>query len=667
MNYETFAEALKRVVNRQLPAVELMGLVQQFVLAGERALGMTLYREWLQFNKGDPAAYAIHFNYGIMLNDDGDLAGAQAQMVAALDVNPSFRSANVTLGSIYEKGGLVQPALDQWYFTAQTLAEVNNDNIAIKAMALKHIGRVLEPANALVRAEEALRQSLDILPEQRDVAQHWLTMRQRQNKWPIIEPFARMTHDRLMRSFAPLSLANYSDDPLFQLATAYQHCKHDIGRPAKVYPASDYAPRRQPKDKLRIGYVSSDLREHAVGYLTAEIYELHDRSQVEVYVYFSGLHDGGPLYNRVKGSADVWKSISGLPAEVSAEMIRADQIDILIDLNGYTKDGPLQTFAMRPAPVLVNWLGYPGTLGSPHHHYILGDDYIIPPGSEMYYTEKVMRLPCYQPNDRKRTVASSAPTRADVGLPEDAMVYCSFNGTQKITSFVFDRWMEILKAVPNSVLWLLKCGETSDQRLQLLAQQRGVDPNRLIFAERAANAEHVARYVLADLFLDTLPYGAHTTASDALWMGLPVLTLPGRGFASRVCASLVNAAGVPEFICSSPEHYVQRAVEIGLNRAQLAPAREKLIATRFTSVLFDTPALVRTLESLYRDMWSDFVNGTLPRPDLTNLDVYHEIGASLDHDKTEFACLPNYLELYQEKLADWDAYWPLPKDCRLWK
>ncbi len=278
-----------------------------------------------------------------------------------------------------------------------------------------------------------------------------------------------------------------------------------------------------------------------------------------------------------------------------------------------------------------------------------------------------MRLPCYQPNDRKRVVAQRRPSRTEVGLPENAVVYCSFNGMQKITQRVFERWMAILGHVPNSVLWLLTGTSDANARLQSAAAAQGISPERLVFAQRMPNSEHIARYPLADLFLDSMPYGAHTTAADALWMSVPILTLPGRSFAARVCASVVHAAGVPELVCPTPEAYVARAIELGRDKAKLAAIKHKLTAGRDSCVLFDTGKLVGHLEDIYRQMWIEFKCGELPVPDLRNLDIYHDIGLGLDLENMDLLGREEYFAAYAEKLADWNSNCPIPPDGRMWR
>ena len=304
-------------------------------------------------------------------------------------------------------------------------------------------------------------------------------------------------------------------------------------------------------------------------------------------------------------------------------------------------------------------------MGSPYHNYIIADDWIIPESHELYYSEKVLRLPCYQPSNRRRTVASPAPSRSEAGLPEDAMVYCCFNGAHKISRFTFDRWLLVLGRVPNSVLWLLGSGEASQERLRDYATQRGVARERIRFASKLANPFHLARYGLADLFLDTSPYGAHTTASDALWMGVPVLTLSGRSFASRVCGSLVRSAGLPDSVCESAEEYVERAVALGNDRGALGKLRERLRGARDSCQLFDMPLLVRRLEQLYIQMAKDLETEALPQPDLANLAEYLETGSEVHHEDLEVQTLKDYHAWWASMLARRHSTRPLARDRRL--
>jgi predicted O-linked N-acetylglucosamine transferase (SPINDLY family) len=455
---------------------------------------------------------------------------------------------------------------------------------------------------------------------------------------------------------------------MFQLARAFRFAKQSIGIPKadQLKHVTEAAMRRRP-GKLRIGYVSSDLREHAVGFAMTEITELHDRQNFEIFAYYCGVDRVDPTQTRIRAAVDHWIDINPLTDKQAASKIEEDEIDILVDLNGYTKFARTRIFSLRPAPIIVNWFGFPGTMGTPYHHYLIADPHIIPKHLEIYYSEKVVHLPCYQPNDRKQFVSANSPTRRDAQLPEDAFVYCSFNGTQKLTARTFQRWMTILAQVPDSVLWLLTATNDTNVRLQQCAEQYGINPNRLIFAEKKSNPEHLARYPLADVFIDNFPYGAHTTAADALWMGVPVLTFPGRSFASRVCASVVHAAGIGEMVCATPEEYISLAVELGRDRNKLSAIKSKLIASRESSLLFDTTQHVQHLEDLFRRMWRDFEQGKLLIPDLDNLDVYHEIALDFDFDAIDLLTDDAYQALYREKLTNRHNSYPIRFDTRLWR
>jgi predicted O-linked N-acetylglucosamine transferase (SPINDLY family) len=527
------------------------------------------------------------------------------------------------------------------------------------------MARVLEGAAIQAPAEAALRMSIDLDPAQREVIQHLVALRQAQCCWPVLAPTARLKPAGLLAGSSPLALAALIDDPILQLANAHRYHLTDA-RAAGTCTVGTW-PRPQPevaRRRLRIGYVSSDLRCHAVGFLTAELFELHDRGRVEVHAYYCGIAHEDELKARFRAAADRWTDIRQMPDRAAAAAIVADGIDILVDLNGYTKDGRVKLFGDRPAPCIVNWLGYPGTMGSPNHHYIIADEQIIPPEDEIFYSEKVLRLPCYQPNDRKRVVASETPSRAELGLPGDGFVFCVFNGPQKITPELFAIWMSLLRGVPGSVLWMLSVDDAVSEALRGHARAAGIDADRLVFAGRMANPLHLARYRCADLFLDTAPYGAHTTASDALWMGVPVLTVAGRGFAARVCASLVHAAGLPELVCADWEEYRVTALALARDPARRDALAGKLRARRDQSVLFDTPGLVRRLEDLYQGMWQDYCRGEMPVPRLANLACYHDIGN--DPQRPALPDRAALLAWWDRNLAYRDAVCALPADTVLW-
>lgn len=631
-------------------ALELAGLIhacETLKAHGLAARGLDLYKTWIAFNGTHPLLYAAYFNYGMVLSDSGDVPGSVNVLREAVRLKPDFLPAQINLGNALERLGQVGAAVTAWNGLVSGLPALTGENLNFKTIALKQIGRVLETSNSDALAEDTLRQSLELNPNQPDVIQHWIALRQRQCKWPLMEDAGTVKRTELLAGISPLSAACYTDDPVFLLANAHRYCRTSIGLtvdPAEALPPLD--PRQRRPGPLRIGYVSSDFREHAVGFSMTEVVEQHDRTVCEVFAYYCGVPAADATHRRTKAAADHWHDLTGVSDIEAARLIRSHEIDILIDLNGYTKDARTRVFALRPAPVSVNWFGFPGTMASPFHHYLIADETILPPELEYTVSETVLRLPCYQPNDRRRTVAPERPSRADLGLPETGFVFCSLNGMQKITERVFSRWMEILSQVPDSVLWLLTGTEETNERLRQAATARGVAPERLVFADKRANPHHLARYPLADLFLDTFPYGSHTTAADALWMGVPVLTLMGRSFAARVCASLVRAAGIEEMICTTGDDYVARAVAYGRDPASLRPTRERLLSGRDTCLLFDTPLLMRRLEGLYGQMAQAAADDVLPVPRLRGLDLVHEFGTGLDLPDSETLSEEAYRALY---------------------
>jgi predicted O-linked N-acetylglucosamine transferase (SPINDLY family) len=623
-----------------------------------------LYKCWISYHEGDPLLYTAYFNYAVFLTESGDRTGAVNALRECIRLNPDFVDSYVNLGRLLEDRGQIETAVSTWFTLTDRLKAVNGESVKKKILILEQIGRVLEQQEKTALAEEALKQSLEISIGQPKVIEHYVSMRQRQCKWPAIEGSDRIPSKSLLACIAPLSLANLLDDPMFQLARAFKYNKSVVGLPQT--PSRRWRPiDTGPRNKLRIGYVSSDLREHAVGFAMTDVFEQHDRQTFEIHAYYCGIDRQDPTQNRIKSSADKWTDINGVTDELAAKRITEDKIDILVDLNGYTKDARTRLWAFRPAPIAVNWFGFPGTMGTPYHHYIIADNQIIPNNYECFYSEKVLHLPCYQPNDRKRPVASP-PVREEENLPDNTVVYCSLNGTQKIIPEVFASWMAILSAVPNSVLWLLESTADISSHLRSLAQQNGVSPDRLIFAKKKINPQHLARYALADLFLDTFPYGAHTTAADALWMGVPVLTAPGHSFASRVCSSLIRAAGIGDLVCSDLGAYEAKAIELGRNPQALAGLKQKLTTERSSCLLFNTPLLVEKLEDLYRGMWEDYSSGCLPKPDLNNMDAYHDIGVRLHVDDISLSG-SDLRSLYRRELEAWHETWPLTADSRLWQ
>jgi protein O-GlcNAc transferase len=409
-----------------------------------------------------------------------------------------------------------------------------------------------------------------------------------------IRALAEQGHNAV-QPFAALALF---DDPALhlRLAKAYSQAHHPSNKrlgPIATWPGHE---------RIRVGYFSADFHNHATAWLMAELFEQHDRTRFEWWAFSFGPASDDPIRRRLEAAFDHFIDVRGQSDAAVAQLARSLEIDIAVDLKGFTQDQRAGIFAQRTAPVQVNYLGYPGSMGLPEMDYLLADPEVLPDDLKPACSEQVVRLPhCYQPNDRQRRAAAT-PTRASQGLPEAGVVFCSFNNNYKITPEVFGLWMDILREVPGSVLWLYLRHAAAQDRLRREAQQRGVDPQRLVFATTLPHAEHLARYPLADLFLDTHPYNAHTTASDALWMGLPVLTRRGRSFASRVAGSLLHAVELPELVTDTPEAYRALAVALARQPERLARMRAHLLSQREHLPLFDTPRLARAIEQAYTHM-----------------------------------------------------------------
>jgi len=357
--------------------------------------------------------------------------------------------------------------------------------------------------------------------------------------------------------------------------------------------------RRSSQNKIRIGYFSADFNDHAVSVLTAELFELHNKDQFEIIAFYFGANTKDEIHNRLTQSFDHFKYVRSMSDLEVAKFSRKLQIDIAVDLGGFTKNSRTGIFSYRAAPIQLSYLGYLGTMGVEYIDYLIADKTIIPQGSEHYYSEKIIYLPSYQVNDRKRIISEKEFTRYELGLPESGFVFCCFNNNYKILPSTFDSWMRVLKAVEGSVLFLFAENQWAKHNLIKEAIARGMEPNRIIFGEALPREEYLSRYKCCDLFLDTYPYNAGTTASDALWAGLPLVTLMGESFASRVASSILSAIHLPELITSSQEEYEALAIELGKNPQKLLFIKEKLIKNRLTTPLFDTPLFTKHIEDAY--------------------------------------------------------------------
>lgn len=407
----------------------------------------------------------------------------------------------------------------------------------------------------------------------------------------------------------PFTLLPIPSTPQQQRRAGELYSRRLRGPAQPLPPGSPPAPA---KDRVRIGYLSADFCNHATAHLLSELLELHDRSRFEIFLYCHSPEDGSHWQSRVRAAADHFRDVRQLSDQAAAERMRADALDIVVDLKGYTQDTRMQILAYRPAPVQLSYLGYPATTGCDFMDYVLGDPIVTPLSLAGNYSERIAQMPhSYQPNDSRRALPAR-PARAELGLPDDAVVLCTFNQTYKVSPEMADLWARILHAAPNTVLWQLNFNDQASANLVRQLQARGITPERLYFSPLAPSEEHLARLQCADLMLDTWPYNAHTTASDALWCGVPVLTVPGQTFASRVAASLVTACDLPQFVCTDAKHYVERAVALAREPGLLAAAQQHLAAQRDQLPLFNSRRYARDFEALLQRMWDRHAQGLAP-------------------------------------------------------
>jgi len=412
------------------------------------------------------------------------------------------------------------------------------------------------------------------------------------------------------RRFETFHALTYLDDPAWhrQLARRQAQSQPVYAPPARAARASA---ELRPDKRLRIGYWSCDFQHHATSDLISEVFELHDRQAFETLVLSYGPPSASPERARIVRAADRFLDFHGVPDREAVDRIAALELDILVDLKGYTEASRMAVPLSRPAPIVVSWLGYPGTLGTSRVDAIVGDRIVTPPGCEAFYDERVIRLPgCYQPNDRRQSLAEPLD-RPSHGLPANAVVLAAFNGTQKITPEIFDLWMRVLRQCPEACLWLFANDDGVFRQFVAEAGLRGVPAAQIVHAGPKARAEHIARYKVADLAVDTFPYGSHTTGSDALRAGCPVLALAGRSFAARVSASLLEAVGLPDLVTTSLADYEARLLELVRSPASRQALRARL-ARVDRSVLFDTPAFVAGLEQAWRQLWQDHLRTATP-------------------------------------------------------
>ncbi|WP_395697299.1 tetratricopeptide repeat protein [Methylocella sp.] len=586
------------------------GFVEAFANAANALRKLGRFEEALavcaQAARARPDAAEPHYAQGRALKDLGRLDDAIEAFRRALALRPDFVEARVALGNALQARGACEEAAAA-YRAALVVAPGLADAHANLGAALEQLGRLDEAMACYARAVDLDPSLLHVkiwLHHKRRILCDWSGIEAEEAELLRLIDAPGVEAD-------PFALLSMATSPAQQLRAAKAASKAIKSR--KI----DFGPRPapHPAGKLRVGFLSNDFGRHATALLAAQLFELIDRSRFELFAYSHGRDDRSAMGARLRAAFDAFVDICDLSDEDAARRVHADGIEILIDLKGHTNGARLAIMATRPAPAQASFLGFPGTTGADFIDYAVADAVVAPLAQADDFSEKLVHLPhCYQPNDATRPIAEAAPTRAECGLPERGFVFCCFNNSYKLTPAFFDIWMRLLNARPDSVLWLVESNARARDNLRGQAQRRGVAPERLVFAQKLASPEHLARHRLADLFLDTLPYGAHTTASDALWAGLPVLTCLGETFAGRAAASLVYAVGLPEMVASSPADYERRALELSAGEGgELRAIREKLAAARLRAPLFDAPRYARAFEGALLAMWEVHAAGEPPR------------------------------------------------------
>ncbi len=572
------------------------------------------------------ADYAeAYFNRGVVLNELKQFAAALASYAQAIAVKPDFADA-------YFNRGIVLKELRQFDAALASYDQA----IAIKAghaEAYLNRGNVLRELGQFPAALASYDRAISIRPDYPagyfsrgnvflDLKQHEAAIASYDQAMALEPEFKFLQglsqHARMQicdwRDFdvrlASLLAGIERNEPVSQPfpVLALSESGALQRKAAEIYVRQEYPPshalppipKRHRHDRIRIGYFSADFRSHPVATLAAELFETHDRSRFETTAFSFGPDTQDEMRRRLTGAFDRYIDVKNQSHQDIALLARSLEIDIAVDLMAFTENCRPQIFALRAAPVQVSYLGYPGTTGAQYMDYLIADWTLIPESSQSHYSEKIIYLPhTYQANDAKRSIADTGFTRENLGLPPAGFVFCCFNNNYKITPGTFDTWMRILRRAEGSVLWLLEDNASVAKNLRREAVQRGVEPERLVFAKRAPMPEHLARQRVADLFIDTLPYNAHTTASEALWTGLPVLTCIGATFAGRVAASLLKAIELPELVTSKQDQYVELALELAADAQRLARIKQKLADNRLRTPLFDIRLFTKHLEAAY--------------------------------------------------------------------
>lgn len=527
--------------------------------------------------------------------------------MTSVRLKEDYWDAYFLLGTVLQRLGRLQEAIQVYHSLLVVSPKDGRVNRNLGVLCLR-LGMNTQAVRYFKRAAEVVPNRVELecdIVHQLLYAGDWTDLEQQSRS--MLEEFRSTKH-----TVSPFAFLSVPGATALDLKASSERHAAMLVNGLKAAPPPPSARSLDPDRPLRIGYLSCDFYSHATGYLMARLFELHDRQKYQLFAYTWDNRYDDPLRKRMAACFDSLKDIRGLADAQAAELIRSDEIDILVDLKGYTRDSRLGILAHRPAPVQVHHVGFPGTLGAPFVDYLVADKIIAPPEHAKFFSEKLAYMPdCYQPTDETRPVGEK-PSREECGLPARGVVFASFNQSYKITPETFDVWCKLLREVPDSVLWLLHCSNTATENARKEALARGVQPERLIFAPARTQTVHLGRLQNADLILDTLPVNAHTTASDALWAGVPVVTLPGQPFVSRVAASIVTTIGLPELVARDAEDYLRIAKELASKPEHLESVKRRIREGAKTSPLFDSARYTKNLEALYRAMWKRHAAGLAP-------------------------------------------------------
>ena len=518
------------------------------------------------------AKAAALFNLGVSRSDLGDLQGAADAYREALALYPGLHQARINAGLVAERQRQDADAARHWLSVAEAVVDGQADAVPFATIALNHLGRLQETRRQYAAAESALAHSLRLNPAQPDAIQHWVHLRQKQCTWPVYTPTAGLTVNGLMAATSPLAMLAMLDDPAMQWLAAHSFVARKYTEPKARL---TLAPRRDGS-RLRIGYLSGDLCTHAVGLLMAEILEAHDRTRVQVTAFDFSPEDGTAHRARLRRAVDEMVPIHALSDRAAADAIRDRSIDVLIDMHGLSSGARPGILALRPAPHIGTYLGFIGTTAMPWIDFVVTDRFTLPEATTPFVTERPLYIDgsmiplCHQP------IVSSRFTRESVGLPADGVVLASFNNIYKLTPGLFACWLRILHRCGRAVLWLLDDNPWATGALRAHAERAGLDPKRIVFSSRSTHAEFREKLALADLYLDTYPYNAGSTARDVLDAGVPLVTLAGRTPVSRMAGGLLHAAGLDGLITESVEGYEELVVGLANDASRRLAIREEM-------------------------------------------------------------------------------------------